>query len=533
MLKRIISVIIMLLLAGSLLSCANNTEEINLSEANDAAELPEEAHLVPGEGGILRLCMYNADTLNPLITQSEANSHILALAYDGLFKFGKDLYPEYNLCEQVSVSTDGLNISLKIRDNVYFHDGTALTATDVQFSVLLAKQSGGIYSESLANISDVSVSGREVNITLAAPVFNFISNLTFPVLKAEASVDAALKAKESYRPNGTGLYKLSEYKLSKSLVMSATNAHFDGKKPYINEISVEIVKDRHTAINMLENSLCDVLLPSVAKKGDYSENSGVKEVPAAGGSFVFLGINNQHTVLLDSQIRKAMSYATDRDALASFVGENIKKSVIPVYPDSWLFYEAAQGSDYDPVKAVEIINELGWSDTDNDHLLDKIVIGEKTNLYLDILVNSENTERARLAEYIKKSFGECGIATTITSVPFAEYQSRIADGNYDLFIGEVQFGNNQDISGFISDAGNVFGAYKEELARAFYEAKLVGEPDGIKAKYQVICNELFDSMPLVGLYFKKDAVLVNSRIKGEISVNRSNFFANICDWFIY
>ncbi len=530
--KRLISVFMIILISISFLSCANDKEESDILVNQEEAETIEE-ELVPTEGGTLKLCMYNVDTLNPLVTKSESNSQVLSLLYDGMFKLGEDLYPEYSLCEDVSVSADGLVYSLKIRNDISFHSGEKLTAGDVRYSIMLARDSGGMYSEKLKNIIEVYANGNTVSITLDKPVFNFTANLTFPIIKEQGNVNDGINKSFDYRPNGTGMYALSEYKLNKAISLYATNSHFSGKAPYIKEIEIEIVKNREAAIKMLENSLCDVLTPSVATKGDYTENSNLKEIAVSGGSLVFLGINNQHPVLLDSYVRTAISKAIDRSGLVSFTDASIKETVIPVYPDSWLYYEMQAGGSYMPTDAAQTIKEQGWFDTDSDGILDKTLVGEKTNLYLDILVNSENQERVRLAREIEKYLAQAGVMVTITEVSFSEYQSRIAGKNYDMFIGEVQFENNQDMYEFLLGPENIFGAYKEELYNNFVKIALAKNSEQIKAEYQAVCAELINTMPIVSLYFKDEAILVNKRIKGDIKPNRSDFFANIYDWFIY
>lgn len=530
--KKILALFLVLILGISLLSCVKSAPKEEYQD-NILEITAEEEHLTPTEGGTLNLCMYNVDTLNPLITKSLPNTEILSIMYDSLFTLGDDLYPEYNLCENVEVSGDGLIYKLKIRDDFIFHSGEKLTAEDVSHSISLLKASGGALSSKVKNVSAVSHSGNTVTVTLDAPVFNFISNLTFPIINSKGSVESAINSAIDYLPDGTGIYKLINYKFNKTLLLTAVDLEDSDKTPYIKDVKIEIVKNRQTAISSLENGLCDVLSPHVAKEGEYLKNQSIKEVEISGGSFVFLGVNNQHTVLLDSEIRNALSKLINRDAFFEIKGENIKKTSIPVHPSSWLFYDMHPSGEYLPDEAKEILKNKGFTDSDLNGTLDKIILDEKVDLNFEILVNSENPERLKCAEAIKKDLAQAGISTYILSVPFNEYQERIAQKSYDLFIGEIQFSQNQDITSFISGQENMFGAYKEELFYALEDAKKLAKTDDIKGAYALICGKLSENMPVIGLYFESDYLLVNNRINGKLTPNISNIFYKISDWFIY
>lgn len=522
--KKIISFFLLAVCIAFFSSCAAKNAEQPISDNN--LNLFEEPAPTPTVGGVLRLSMHDVDTLNPLATKSAANYEILSLCYDGLFKLGADLYPENQLCESYILSDDGLTLTLNIKSGVSFHDGSVVSADDVAFSILFARDSGGVLSQSLARITDVAVLANSVKITLSSPEFNFISKLTFPILKSDA---AALGA--DFLPVGTGIFKLTEYEMSKTLYFTACENHFSGKMPYIRDVRVDIVKDKAATLSMFENSLTDVLLPDISDEDIASSQRNCREANKTYGNFIFLGVNNQHPILLDSNLKRVISDSVNRDALVSLNKTRLKKTTIPVYPTSWL-YPAPPENDYLPESAKAAILSLGWSDTDSDGTLDKTIMNEKTDLVLDILVN-DSQDKIRIAELIKKNLEDIGIKTSVTILPFWEYTERITNKSYDLFIGEVRFSDNQNISDFVSGNGNLFGAYFEEIYTALDEISRIGDKDALKVRFPSLCSSFSENLPLIGLYFDDDPVLINNRIKGNITPVRGNTFANICDWFIY
>ena len=529
--KRVVSVLLLFTICAALAACTPKDDSAQPSESvsEKAGEVEETGR--PVSGGTLRLCLYDVDTLNPILTKNENNRNVLSVMYDGLFKPEEDMSVTPALCESASVSDDGLTYSLSLRRDVSFHGGESFSAADVLYTFNLISLSGGAYASALSEVASYSVSGAGFKIVLKRPVVNFTSLLTFPILKASGAPASAIAGAASYSPNGTGKYRMEKYYLNKALSLAAVDGHFSGKKPYIPAIEITIAYDRQTAIKMFENSLCDVLTPNIAAPGDYTPKANLKEHSLPTLNYEFLGVNNQRIALLDSVMRKALSAMLDRDYIIdSFVTGRADKAVIPVNPTSSLYYDAIGAENmYMPVNAAETVTNLGWTDTDGDEIPDKVILGEKTDLYLDILVNSDNAQRVKTAEYIKGCLEKYGIRATVTALSFERYSARIEGGDYDLFLGGTRLAKNQDISDFVLFAGNRFGAYDEELSRL---AAACAKKTECSDEFHSISSALADTMPIIGLYFRRDTLLVNSRVKGHLAPVEDAIFTSISDWYI-
>ena len=112
----------------------------------------ENQNETPTDGGTLKLCLYETDSLNPLITQNTENIQTLKLIYDSLFTVSQDLQYSPNLCESYTVSADGLTYQFQMKSGVYFHDGTPFTAKDVDFSLRLLLKAESPLASKLSDI---------------------------------------------------------------------------------------------------------------------------------------------------------------------------------------------------------------------------------------------------------------------------------------------------------------------------------------------------------------------------------------------
>ena len=81
----------------------------------------------------------DVDTLHPSDFSTTVEHTILSQIYDPLMFMNPDGAhdPEPRIAEDYEISEDGMDYTFKLRDDVTFHDGTALTSADVKFSLEL------------------------------------------------------------------------------------------------------------------------------------------------------------------------------------------------------------------------------------------------------------------------------------------------------------------------------------------------------------------------------------------------------------
>ena len=149
---------------------------------------------------------YNFEGTNPLLVKNDTNREIFSLIYDSLYDVSKDYAPYENLAKGVSMTTsDGLNYRIDLKENVTFHDGTRLTASDVVATVNYLLDNNTSYDYNVKKISKVRVNTEySVNVTLRETAPNLKALLTFPIVNSKDIL-------KEFSFNGTGMYKVSSY----------------------------------------------------------------------------------------------------------------------------------------------------------------------------------------------------------------------------------------------------------------------------------------------------------------------------------
>ena len=129
------------------------------------------------------------NSLDPHKAVAAGTKEVMFNVFEGLVKptSNGDLIPA--VAEKYTVSDDYLTYTFTLREGIQFHNGDAVTAEDVVYSlkrVAAPTETGVVQVEALSIMADVAaVDERTVAITLTEPSNEFISYLTVAILPAD------------------------------------------------------------------------------------------------------------------------------------------------------------------------------------------------------------------------------------------------------------------------------------------------------------------------------------------------------------
>ncbi|WP_106497507.1 ABC transporter substrate-binding protein [Lentibacillus sp. Marseille-P4043] len=280
------------------------------------------------------------------------------LAYDQNFSIQNDLAVNYE------VSKDGLDWTIKIRDDVKFSDGVPLTAKDVVFTYHTAKTSGSIID--LNNLEKVEeIDPHTVKFTLKQPESTFIYLLTTIGIVPEHAYN------DSYNvhPIGSGPFQLVQWNKGQQLIVEA-NPYYYGEKPFFKKLTFLFLSE-DAAFAAAKAGEVDVasVLPALAKEDisgmrlielESVDNRGIMlpYVPASRETEEGIPIGNDVTA--DKAIRKAINIAVDRKALVDGVLEGFGTPAYTVADRLPWWNPDTVIEDGDLGAAETILEEAGW-----------------------------------------------------------------------------------------------------------------------------------------------------------------------------
>ena len=137
-----------------------------------------------------------------------------------------------DLATNYTVSSDGTKWTVKIRNDVKFHDGVPLTAKDVAFTFNTATNGSGSVDLSMLQIA-TALDNETVEFKLSDPQSTFINKLAVIGIVPEHAYN------ENYgqHPIGSGPYKFVQWDKGQQVIFEA-NPDYYGQKPYFKKLTI-------------------------------------------------------------------------------------------------------------------------------------------------------------------------------------------------------------------------------------------------------------------------------------------------------
>jgi peptide/nickel transport system substrate-binding protein len=179
---------------------------------------------------------------------------------------------------------------------------------------------------------------------------------------------------------------------------------------------------------------------------------------------------------------------------------------------------------------IENLEEIGYNNLDSEGV--RYNCGR--SLRFSLLVNSENRSRVTAAELIAAQLKEYDIKVTVVKVSFNEYQRRLKSGQFQLYLGEVNFTENMDISSLVVPGGSAAFGVKStpqqvgegetppltaaEIVNAFYKGEAV---------ITDVVSALQTEMPVIPVCYRTGVLFCKDGIKNVGGASQNDIFLNI------
>ncbi len=478
-------------------------------------------------GGSITIYSLKDDTLCPILTDNEANKQMLCIVYEALVRVKDNLEAEGVLASKWSVSEDGLTWTFALRSGVKWHSGEALSAQDVVYTVeQIKKNEQSPYISNVSRIASVHSDGAtKVIFTLNEPCANFVNLMTFPIVKSQSTdID-----REGFVPCGTGAYVFSDKNEGNMYYLLKNNAWWGGEAK-LDEIKVRLLPDSETVMYSLSAGNIDIANTERGVLGRFSGSALVRKSSVPTTVYDFIGINHKNTALSQTAVRRAISLAVDRNKIVDdiFAG-NACAANSPVR-DEWFFAEEEKEELLSSSEDAErLLLKDGWKKSDGIYRkrIDKV----SCSLKFDLLVNEENTSKMNMAESVKMDLESAGMEINVIPLSYEEYESRIASGNYELFIGSFMFSEEMDYR-FLLGEGNMFGYEKKKLRELMDLTQTAKGKENIIESYQNFSKKFNSEVPVAGLCFENFEMLIKKSIGGKLNNSQGNIYDGIYNLYI-
>ncbi len=493
--------------ALALMLCAGCTEMSGLSAPSVSAAASgtgESSQPVDDHSDIILHLPYKAeDSLDPYQCRTEQNFYISQLLYDPLFRLSINQTPEAALAEKAEQATEG-RWRVSLRRDAVFSDGSPVTAADVVRSFWLALENPS-YQAGLRDVSEVNeLDARTVEFVLTLNDVYFPCALVFPIVQRE----------------GAPLYSGRFLPAGETPNVLVPNTRYSQPPGRVKRIELSDVPDEESAIYSLKSGKVDLLFSDMRSVEGLGTNNSFSMVQL--NNLVFMGINSKNRMLDNPIIKNILSELVDRAAISrrAYLGQATTVEA-PLNPAFFV-----TGADNNVRPSLDSLNgrldEAGCDQRDEAGY--RLIGNERMSFRL--LCNNDSEFKMTIAQVIKECYNEVGIEVIIQSMPFDAYMAALAEGAFDLYIGEIRLGYNMNLNPLLNPEGAAGYGVKAnpELLASYREFRA----DAIGA--DVFCRDFAADMPFVPLLYRRGVLLHARDFFAKIVATEQDIFYNILTW---
>ncbi len=518
--------------------------------------------LGPAPGGTYTEGVLGAFTnANPIYATDMVDTSVSHLVFAGLMTYDEHNQLVGDLAQRIDVDDAGTTYTLKLRPNLTWHDGEALTAADVAFTyqVIQNPDARSPLFSSWTGIKVAALDRRTLTFTLPNPLASFPYSLTNGIVPQHIlggipMIDMRSVSFNSTRPIGSGPFRWQAIELTggsadkrqETIALKAFDDYYGGK-PKLNNFIIRTFRERQQLVDAFQRQEVLGMAGLTQVPGEVKGDGGVRiyNLPLTAAVMTFFRTHNG--LLASGRLRQALVLGTDT---RSIIG-GLPYATSPVR-SPLLYGQLAHNPQYyqpsfDQAAAVRILEEEGWKAGQNGLRAKDGVPLAITLTYLD------SAEYSSVAHQLAKAWRVIGVDVKLDGQAESDFQTVLSSApspdnplndTYDALLYGISIGVDPDVYVYWhssqvdlrSPTRLNFSAYKSGTADGGLEAGRTRLDAALRvAKYQPFLQAWQADLPALGLYQPRFLYITHGPVYGlsEAAVNTdASRYRNVHNWQI-
>ena len=504
------------------------------------------AEYAPGDW-LVRAFGVGLSTITPLISQDVYASNVQSYVQESLLSRNPDtLEWEGLVARSWEIGKDGLTIAFRLRDDVTFSDGRALTADDVAFTFsfimneAIAAPRDRAYLEKLESVE--ARSHQEVVFRFREPYFNALALAGSMAVMPRHFYEPYLEEPATFNESkglllGSGPYRLADPKSwtpDLGIVELERNPRYWGPAtPSFDRILWKVIENDSARLTTFRNRDIDSY---TARPREYQglrddtafiEQARNFEFMNAVAGYSYIGWNQRRggepTRFADRRVRQAMTYLTDRARIIDEIMLGYAEpAVSPFSPRSRQHHPAIEPRPFDPDKATALLAEAGYADRNGDGVLEDDA-GEPFEFELVYYQENEDTERMVL--FLKDLYARAGVHLKPAPAEWPVMLDLLGKRDYDAITLGWTSGVETDVYQMFhgsqtEDGGDNFVHFRHaEFDHLVDQARATVREEERMPLWQAVERIFHEEQPYTFLMRRKTLAFVDQRIR-NLAVTR-------------
>jgi peptide/nickel transport system substrate-binding protein len=460
MTRKLAAFVVVLVILGMLTSCATEMPTTEVPTPETGAETPvaeatatsePEAPTGPVAGGTLTIAQEQEP--DKLVSQWSAltvSYEVSGLVNEFLLRYSPESEIVPNLATEVptvengGLSADGLTYTFNLRDDATWHDGEPFTSADVAFTLEVAADPDSGVRTSVGLDSVETPDDYTVVVNLTAPDAGFLDKLAsvLTIIPEHALSDVESWETAEYLTNpypGLGAFQFVDWESGSYIEMEKYADYFLGE-PYLDKIYYTVIPNDDARLTALATGEIDMTFRVIGEHVPLASSMPdvtVYETPAH--AWFEAVINVRRPIMRDQRTRVALNHAFDKEAIVeTVVGGLGSAKWSPFSVASAYYVDVEHKYTYDPDRAEELLDEVGWTDTDGDGVREAHGVPEVedgTRFAWEIANVAGQAERVQVCQVLQQYWQEIGADVTINTADVSTIVGQLMSGEFDMGYG--------------------------------------------------------------------------------------------------
>lgn len=333
---------------------------------------------------------------------NEIHAKLFAMTHDTLFEYNPETFElEPELATEWEWADEACTqLHVKLRDDVTFHDGGKLTAEDVQFTLDRCPdtQITNYYDHcEVASDTELTIVLKSGNVD-----FTYILSRPFDSIVSKAAVEAD----PDWGPmigSGTWKFEKDGYVAGDTMELSV-NEEYWGEVPETKTLTIKSIANASSRLMALESDEVQLIQEIASTEIDIAkQNDKIEVIEYPTTRLYYFAFNTSKGPAADVNLRKAVSYAINKEDLIASIGDTGAEVAVTFYGNAMNYYteDFEEPVSYDPEKAKEYVALCG------------------ANPSLKLMANTTNSNFKTMAQVIQEQLRQVGITMEIEEVDSA------------------------------------------------------------------------------------------------------------------
>ena len=470
----------------------------------------------------------NPSRLNPILSTDKTSSDVAQWIFNGLIKYDKDANIIPDLAQHYHFKND-TTLIFELRHDVMWSDGVPFSARDVLFTyeTIISPKIFTPYASGFMHIEYVKMLDEfTLEVKYKYPYFKALEVWMMEILpehKLKNETDL-MTSKFNQNPLGTGPYTLTQFTISKDIILDA-NPNYFLHKANIDKIIFHYLPDRSAEFMMLKSHKLDIgsLSPLQLERQmdeDFHKHYNIYEDIAH--NYSYMGFNLKSEKFKDPRVREALSLAIDRDELVDilYFGHG-KVCTGPFLPGTGAFNDRTKAPKRDIERAKALLKEAGYDDS---------------HPFEFELSTSANGSGSYSAQILQHQLKKAGVVMKLRIMEWQAFLNTVVlPRNFEAVLMGWSLGLKPDAySIWHSESSrkggfNFVGYENSEVDRLIKEAEKTVDQDKFDLLYQEIFAKIVADNPYLFLVIPNDITAINKEIT-PVSTSIIGVMHNVIDW---